>query len=256
MDGLRSSRRRFLAGMGAGLAVGFLSRPVAGMMIPSAGIKAVAFDGFAIFDPRPIFGLAESLFPGKGAALSEAWRARQFEYTWLRNSMERYVDFWQVTRDALTYAAAQVHVDMSAGQSQKIMDGYLAMKPWPDVVPVLTTLRKRQVRLALLSNLTLAMMQSCVKASQLEGVFEFMLSTDGVKAFKPAPLSYEMGIEAFRLRRDEIAFAAFAGWDAAGAKGFGYRTYWANRLRLPAEELGVEADATFADLTGLPEFVG
>ena len=110
--------------------------------------------------------------------------------------------------------------------------------------------------MAVLSNMTPAMMQACVKASGLEAMFEFQLSTDRVKAFKPDPAAYHMGLDAFRLQRQEIAFVAFGGWDAAGAKAFGYPTYWVNRLGLPPEELGVSAYASYRDLLMLSSFIG
>ena len=81
------------------------------------------------------------------------------------------------------------------------------------------------------------------------------LSTDQVKAFKPDPRAYQMGIDAFKLRRDEIAFAAFAGWDAAGAKSFGYPTFWVNRQNAVEEELGAHPDAA-GTLDQLVKFVG
>jgi 2-haloacid dehalogenase len=99
------------------------------------------------------------------------------------------------------------------------------------------------------------MLDAAIKSSGLEGVFEHVLSTDDVRTYKPDPRAYQMGIDAFKLAREEIAFAAFAGWDAAGAAGFGYTTFWVNRLSQPAEELGVVPDATGGDLTNLAEFI-
>ena len=221
----------------------------------SPGIKAVAFDAFAIFDSRSVFSVAEELFPGHGTELSRQWRTQQFEYTWLRNSMRRYTDFWQVTQDALNHAAKQTKVDLGPEQTRQLMSAYLKMKPWDDVARVLETLRRRGLRLALLANLTPAMLQSCVAASGLETLFEFQLSTDRVKVFKPDPATYRMAIEAFRLEKREISFVAFGGWDAAGAKAFGYPTYWVNREDGPAEQLGVTADATHRALTFLPNFL-
>jgi 2-haloacid dehalogenase len=98
-------------------------------------------------------------------------------------------------------------------------------------------------------------MKSCVQASALEGVFDFQMSTDSVKAFKPDPAAYQMGLDAFRLQKPQIAFVAFGGWDAAGAKAFGYPTFWVNRLDTPAEELGAVADASSHDLSPLPQFL-
>jgi 2-haloacid dehalogenase len=64
-----------------------------------------------------------------------------------------------------------------------------------------------------------------------------------------------MGIDASTLKPDEILFVAFGGWDAAGAKSFGYPTFWVNRSGLPAEELDVAPDAMGKDLTDLVNFV-
>lgn len=248
-------RRTFIGMTAVTITSGLLASGRITAEVPHTVIKAVAFDAFAIFDPRPVFHLAENLFPGQGDELSNQWRTRQFEYTWLRNSMDRYVDFQHVTEDALRYAAAQLRIDLSPAQSVQLMTAYLKLKPWPDVVAVLQSLRKRSLRLALLSNLTPTMLQSCVNESGLGGVFDFQLSTDSVRAFKPDPRAYSMGVKAFGVSREEVAFVAFAGWDAVGAKTFGYPTYWANRLALPAEELGASADATHNDLTGLEQFI-
>jgi 2-haloacid dehalogenase len=215
----------------------------------------VAFDAFAIFDPRSVFRLAEELFPGRGEELSNQWRTRQFEYTWLRNSMRLYMDFWQVTQDALSYAAQQSKLELTAEKSSQLMSAFLRMKPWSDVVAAIETLRKRGLRLALLSNLTPVMMRSCIAASGLQGMFEFELSTDSVRAFKPDPAAYAMGTEAFHLEKHEILFVAFGGWDAVGAKAFGYTTYWVNREARPAERLGITADEAHRDLLSLPNFL-
>ena len=99
------------------------------------------------------------------------------------------------------------------------------------------------------------MMRSCVTHSGLVSAFEFHLSTDQVRAFKPAPIAYNMGLEAFHLGKKQIAFVPFGGWDAAGAKSFGYSTYWVNRMNEPEEELGVRADTSHNDLSRLPVFL-
>ncbi len=135
------------------------------------------------------------------------------------------------------------------------MKAYRGLTPWPDVRPALETLKQMGVRLGFLSNFTAAMLESCIKTSKLEGMFERVLSTDQVKTFKPDPRAYQLGVDAFGLKREEILFVAFAGWDAAGAKTFGYPTYWVNRLRLPAEELDVMPDATGQNLESLIPYV-
>jgi 2-haloacid dehalogenase len=111
------------------------------------------------------------------------------------------------------------------------------------------------IRLAFLSNFTEEMLDAAVRSCGLEGLFDPHLSTDRVRAFKPDPRAYQMAVDAFRLSREEIAFAAFGGWDAAGARTFGYPTFWVNRMQLPVERLGVAPDATGAGLDELERFV-
>src|SRR5277367_1316317 len=118
-------RRDFLRLTTASLATGLLAAAPFANASANSRIKAIAFDAFPIFDPRPVFALAEEFFPGRGTELSNEWRTRQFEYTWLRTVSGSYVDFWHVTQDALHYAAKKVKIGMSQQQVSQLMDGYL-----------------------------------------------------------------------------------------------------------------------------------
>lgn len=218
-------------------------------------VRAIAFDALPVFDLSPISAMVELLFPGRGAELSTAWRTRQFEYCWLRSLSGRYADFWTVTEDSLVFSAKTLRIDLTDDKRRQIMNGYLSLQPYPDVGPALAALRDAGVRLGFLSNFSPVMLETGIRTAGLSGLFEQVLSTDLVRAYKPDPKAYRMGVEAFWLRPDEIVFAAFAGWDAAGARSFGYPTFWVNRLGLPAEELGVTADASGATLTDLVAFV-
>ncbi len=217
-------------------------------------IKGIAFDAFPIFDPRPVFALAEQLFPGKGAELSNAWRTRQFEYQWLRALSNHYADFWQATEDALVFSCEMLKLDLTPDKRKQLMDAYLELKAWPDAVPALQALKSAGFRLAFLSNATPKILDACIKNSGLVGVVEHVLSTDKIKTYKPDPRAYQMAIDEFNLKREEILFVPFAGWDAAGAKSFGYTTFWVNRLNLPVEQLGVVPDAIGRNLVDLVNF--
>jgi len=135
------------------------------------------------------------------------------------------------------------------------MQAYLELEAWPDVLPALRLLKEAGVRLVFLSNMTRRLLEAGIRNSALEGLFEEVLSTDQIKAYKPEPRAYQMGIDALGLKPESILFAAFAGWDVAGAKWFGYPTFWVNRLNSPGEELGVSADAAGRDLMDLARFV-
>jgi 2-haloacid dehalogenase len=221
----------------------------------ASGLRAIAFDGFVIFDPRPVGALAEQLFPAKGAALMAAWRTRQFEYSWLRTLTGDYADFWQVTREALQFACAAQGIETGAEQTERLMQAHLALPPWPDVPPTLVALRDAGIRLDLLSNFTAPMQDANLAAAGLANYFEARLTTDAVRAYKPAPRAYQLGVDHFKLRREQILFAAFGGWDAAGAKRFGYPVFWCNRQGQPAEVLGARADHVAPTTEGLAALV-
>jgi 2-haloacid dehalogenase len=218
-------------------------------------IKAVGFDAFTIFDPRSVRTAVEESFPGRGNELSATWLNRQFEYCWLRTLNRSYADFWQVTDEALTFAFKTAKVDLTAEKRAKLMEAYLQLKPWPDSVAALKAMRDADVRLAYLSNLTPTMLKHNSANAGITDLFEHLLSTDAVNAFKPDPRAYQMAETAFKIPRESIAFAAFGGWDAAGARSFGLNTFWVNRLNVPLEELGVRPDAEGGTLTELAKYV-
>ena len=129
------SRREFLNLVAGGVATGVLLSTPMSQAATGPKIKALAFDAFPIFDPRPVFALVEQLFPGKGADLSNAWRVRQFEYQWLRALSGRYADFWQTTEDALVFAAKMLKLDLTADKRKQLMEAYLELKAWPEARP-------------------------------------------------------------------------------------------------------------------------
>ena len=252
---MRLDRREFLNLVAAGVATTLLTSTSLVKAATRPKIKAIIFDGFALWDPRPISALAERLFPGKGTDLSNAWRTRQFDYQWLRVLIGRYVDFWQATDDALVFSAEMLKLDLTPDKRKQLMNAYLELKAWPDVLPALQSLKGMGIRLAPLSNLTPAILNASIKNSGLEGIFDQVLSTDRIETYKPDPRAYQMAIDAFKLKREEILFIPSSGWDAAGAKSFGYIAYWVNRLNLPVERLGVSPDGVGNNLNDLVSFV-
>lgn len=219
--------------------------------VSSTRIRAVAFDAFAIFDPRPVSKSIIEYFPEKGTELAQQWRTSQFEYSWLRTAASQYKDFWELTRDALVFAAKKSQVVFTSSDFDKMMDQYLHLNTWPDVGLGLNQLRKSGLRLGFLSNFTGAMLEKNIQHSRLEGYFNDVISTDESRTYKPDPKAYELARKKMQLRKEEILFVAFAGWDACGANWFGYPTFWLNRLQAPDEQLDVPVGnqgATFKEL--------
>jgi len=156
-------RRAFLT-TGLGLA-GTLFVPAVTAAVRPSKYRAVAFDAFPVFDPRPIAARCEALFPGRGSELAGMWRTRQFEYSWLRTLGGQYADFWRVTEDALVFAAKAMKVSLSPEQRDRLMQCYLELKAWPDVVPALVQLRAAGLRMAFLSNFTAPMLDAAIRNS-------------------------------------------------------------------------------------------
>lgn len=227
--------------------------------------KAVIFDAYGtLFDVHSVVAAAEQMFPGQGDALSQLWRLKQIEYTQLRTLSDpagaRYRPFWDVTLDALRYAARRLGLALTGAGEKRLMDEYACLSAFPDVLPMLRRLREprddgSRAGLAILSNGNPQMLDIAVKSAGMSGLFDHVLSVDAVRAYKPAAAAYALGTEAFRATPDEIVFVSSNGWDAAGAGWFGYTTFWINRQRLPAEELGVAPHGTGGGMADLAAFL-
>lgn len=217
--------------------------------------RAVAFDYFVIFDANSIIPAAEKAFPGRGAEFARLWRSKQFEYGYLRSITGRQVDFFRVTEDALVYTAAMMKLDLAPETRRKLLDAYLALEPWPDAADALRRLKAAGVRIITISNFSPEMLRANAERAGIAGLFDELLSTQANGSYKPEPRAYALGMEHLKLGKEEIAFCAFGGWDAFGAKSFGYKTYWVNRFHLPMEELGIEPDGTSDSMEVLLRFV-
>lgn len=217
--------------------------------------KAVAFDYFVLFNANSVIPKVEKEFPGKGVAFTQAWRARQFDYGFLRSITNRQIDFFKVTEEALVYTAEAMKLPLPPDVRARLLDAYLTLDPWPDTVDALKKLKAAGVRIITIANFSPLMLRSNADRAGITGLFDELLSTEVNHSYKPEPRAYALGMERLGLKKNEIAFAAFGGWDAFGAKSFGYPTYWVNRFNLPAEQLDLPPDGTSNDMAGLLQFV-
>ncbi len=167
----------------------------------------------------------------------------------------RYVDFAKLTEDALVYTANAQHVELTGSSKRQLLDAYLHLAPWPDAPDALRRLRQSNIRVITLANISPAMLRANAEHAGLTTLFNALISTDANHTYKPDPRAYQLGVDYLGVGKQDIVFAAFGGWDAAGAKSFGYPTVWVNRFNQPAEELGFRPDRTVTDLQGLLDFV-
>ena len=116
----------------------------------NANPQALVFDAYGtLFDVHSVTRLADSYFPGKGVALSQGWRTKQLEYTWLRSIMDRYVDFCELTRQGLDFALSANGVD-DAALREDLMSAYLTLECYPEVPAVLGALKDAGMQTAIL----------------------------------------------------------------------------------------------------------
>jgi 2-haloacid dehalogenase len=216
--------------------------------------RAFVFDAYGtLFDVHSVMEAARAVTPDP-QALSQLWRQKQLEYTWLRSLMGRYQDFWLVTGQALRFALRRLGITAAESQIEALMSAYLTLSPIPEVPNALRALRGRP--LAILSNGSPRMLESAVRSSGLGAAFDHVLSVDAVGVYKPSPLVYDLAVRAFGLPASEILFVSSNAWDVAGAGAYGFMTCWCNRTNMPADELDVTPDYEVDRLDAILERIG
>ena len=207
--------------------------------------QAFIFDAYGtLFDVHSVLRRA-----GVGAqdtSLSQLWRQKQLEYTWLRALMERYEDFWHITEAALHSAVRQLSIEATNQQIESLMQAYLIPAPFPEVRAALEALKGSP--LAILSNGSPGMLDSAVRNSSLESYFTEIISVDRVKTYKPSPRVYALGSKILSLPASEILFVSSNLWDVVGAKAFGYPVCWCNRSGAEMDNWGFVPDFTVSRL--------
>ena len=200
-------------------------------------VRALVFDAYGtLFDVYSVASACDAEFPGRGAALSQLWRAKQLEYSWLRSLMGRYEDFWSITEAALTFACRALGLPLDEATRGRLMGGYLALDAYLDVPVLMAACGERP--LAILSNGAPQMLRAVVEHNRLADRFAAVISVDEVRVYKPEPRVYELAERRLGLPRAAIGFVSSNGWDAIGAAAYGFRVCWINRAGAPLDELG------------------
>jgi 2-haloacid dehalogenase len=219
-------------------------------------IKAIAFDAYAtLFDIYCMEALAEEYFPSQGKALTILWRQKQIEYTRIRTMSGQFKTFWEVTRDALVFAARALNLPMSDSQRQHLMNQYACLRPFPENLATLEALKAMGYPLAILSNGTYPMLDIAVKYNDMQHLFSHILSADSVQKFKTSPEVYQLAVDAFQVPKNEILFVSANAWDACAATWFGLTTFWVNRNQQPEEVLDISPSTCGRELSDVLSYV-
>jgi 2-haloacid dehalogenase len=221
-----------------------------------AGIRACVFDAYGtLFDVHSAVARLRGEVGDQAGALSELWRLRQLEYTWLRSLMGRHADFWQVTGEALDYALARLGID-PAPLREPLLQAYLKLDAYPEVPAMLERLRGAGLKLAILSNGEPKMLQAGAESAGIAALLDAILSVEAVGIFKPDPRVYQLAVDRLGVTPGEIAFQSSNAWDINGAACFGLRPVWINRFKAPPERLPGQAEHELSDLSALPGLLG
>lgn len=215
------------------------------------GVKVVVFDAYGtLFDVHAAVARHASAIGPDARALSELWRARQLEYTWVRSLYGGWRDFWQLTREALDFALAR-HPSVDPAMAEKLLGAYRMLDAYAEVPAVLAALRSRGLSTAILSNGEQSMLADAVASAGIAGDLDAVLSVDAVRVFKTHPAAYALVGQRFGSEPAQVAFISSNRWDVAGATRFGFRAIWVNRTGAPDEYADQPPVATIKDLGGL-----
>ena len=211
-------------------------------------VKAVVFDAYGtLYDIQSVAAVTEQAFPGYGEIVTQIWRIKQLEYSWLRSLMRRYEDFSVITRDALAYTLKALGLTSDARVFERIMDKYLELDLYPDAPAALAALQGR--KLAILSNGSPDMLHALVRNSGLDRVLDATISVDAQKIFKPSPDAYGLIESSLGVAPADVLFVSSNPWDACGAKAFGLRVAWIERVTPEAMAQACERNDLVAPLT-------
>ncbi|MCZ6729995.1 MAG: haloacid dehalogenase type II [SAR324 cluster bacterium] len=205
-------------------------------------VDALVYDAYGtLFDVYSVFEKCEKNFPGKGAAISEIWRAKQLEYTWLRSLMGKYQNFWELTEAGLRFACKALELNLTDEILRELMDNYLNLATYEEVPGTLKKL-SATIQQAVLSNGNPEMLNTVVENNNLNSYLQAVLSVDGLSIYKPTPKVYQLAVDKLGVPPNKIGFVSSNCWDAIGAKSFGFRVFWINRFKRPLDELGIVPD--------------
>ena len=213
-------------------------------------IKAIIFDAYGtLFDVNSAAEKCKDKIGDKWEGFANYWRTTQLEYTWLRSLMNRHKDFWQVTEDSLDKSMKTYKIDSS--MKNELLDLYKKLSPFKEVPEVLKLLKEKNFKLAILSNGTPSLLKELVKSNKLDNIFDDLFSIEEVGIYKPDSKVYDMPINKYQIKKEEIVFLSANTWDVSGGGNYGYNSIWVNRNNNIFDNLDFKPKIQITDLKQL-----
>ena len=217
-------------------------------------IKAIIFDAYGtLFDVNSAAEKCKGKIGDKWEDFANYWRTTQLEYTWLRSLMNRHKDFWKITEDSLDKSMKFFKIDNS--MRNDLLDLYKVLSPFSEVKETLNKLKKKDFKLAILSNGTPSLLVNLVKNNNLENIFDDIFSIEEVGIFKPDSKVYELPVNKYNIKKDEILFLSANTWDVSGGGNYGYNSVWVNRNKNIFDNLDYQPLDEIHDLSELLEII-
>ena len=217
-------------------------------------IKAIIFDAYGtLFDVNSAAEKCKGKIGDKWEDFANYWRTTQLEYTWLRSLMNRHKDFWKITEDSLDKSMKFFKIDNS--MRNDLLDLYKVLSPFSEVKETLNKLKKKDFKLAILSNGTPDLLRNLVKNNNLENIFDDIFSIEEVGIFKPDSKVYQLPVNKYNIKKDEILFLSAKTWDVSGGGNYGFNSVWVNRNKNIFDNLDYQPLDEIHDLSELLEII-
>jgi len=213
-------------------------------------IKAIIFDAYGtLFDVNSAAEKCKDQIGDKWEPFANFWRTTQLEYTWLRSLMKRHKDFWQITEDSLDKSMMAFNINPK--MKDELLNLYKVLSPFQEVPETLKTLKKKNFKLAILSNGTPSLLNQLVTSNNLDNLFDNLFSIEEVKIYKPDSKVYDLPIKKYEIKKNEVAFLSANTWDVSGAGNYGYNAIWVNRNNNIFDNLDYEPQNQIKNLSEL-----
>ena len=217
-------------------------------------IKAIIFDAYGtLFDVNSAAEKCKNKIGSKWEDFANYWRTTQLEYTWLRSLMNRHKDFWKVTEDSLEKSIKKFHIDPS--MKNELLNLYKVLSPFEEVPSVLNSLKVRKIKLSILSNGTPKLLKELVESNNLKNIFDDIFSIEEVGIYKPASKVYDIPVNKYKIKKEEIAFLSANTWDVSGGGNYGYNSIWVNRSNNIFDNLDYKPDYEIRNLKQLLDII-
>ena len=216
--------------------------------------KAIVFDAYGtLFDVNSAAERCKIKLGNKWESFANYWRTTQLEYTWLRSLMKKHKDFWQVTEDSLDKSMKVFNIDNNL--KNELLNLYKILSPYPEVKKVLTDLKEKKFKLAILSNGTPELLEELVIKNNLNNLFDNLFSIEEVKIYKPDHKVYDLPIKKYNIKPNEIVFLSANTWDVSGGGNYGYNSIWVNRNKSHFDNLDYLPKNEICNLTQLLDII-